>query len=98
MVVAGAGNDVEPLVDITAIIGWQTTVVSGKGTPATAGHFPKAKKAVVAKPADVLSQISIDNQTVFLPMTHNYNYDRDLLKALLQKDCVYMAFWTQRKK
>jgi xanthine/CO dehydrogenase XdhC/CoxF family maturation factor len=38
---------------------------------------------------EVMPQIPIDQQTVFVFMTHNYNYDRDMLHLLLQKECTY---------
>ena len=36
VVIAGAGNDVKPLVEMTSLLGWQTTVVDGQGTHAMA--------------------------------------------------------------
>ncbi len=98
VVIAGAGNDVQPLVEMTSLLGWQTIVVDGRGTHATPARFPKADKVLVAKPADVLSQISTDKQTVFLLLTHNYNYDLALLKALLDKDCAYIGILGPKKK
>lgn len=79
VVIAGAGNDVMPLVEMAAVLGWQITVVDGRTSHATKQRFPKAGAVIVAKPDDVLRRITIDAQTVFLLMTHNYNYDLSLL-------------------
>jgi len=98
LVVAGAGNDVQPLVEITSILGWHTTVVDGRQTHATAQRFPKADKVMIAKPAEILQQVEVDTQTVFLLMTHNYNYDLVLLKELLTKDCKYIGILGPKKK
>lgn len=98
IVIAGAGNDVIPLVDISALLGWNITVVDGRQTHATRQRFPKAQKVLVAKPAEVLPQIDVDNQTVFLLMTHNYNYDIALLKELLATGCIYIGILGPKKK
>lgn len=98
LVIAGAGNDVQPLVAITSILGWQTTVVDGRRTHATAARFPKADNVFVAKAGDVLTRVAADAQTVFLLMTHNYNYDLALLKTVLDKDCTYIGILGPKKK
>lgn len=98
VVIAGAGNDVQPLVQMTSILGWQTTVVDGRRTHATANRFPQAHKVLAVKPEEVLKQIETDAQTVFLLMTHNYNYDLALLKALLEADCGYVGVLGPKKK
>ena len=37
------------------------------------------------KPEHVLEKIDIDDQTVFLLMTHNYHYDLAMMRALLKE-------------
>lgn len=41
VVIAGAGNDVQPLVEITSLLGWHTTIVDGRGTHASVRRFPR---------------------------------------------------------
>lgn len=98
VVIAGAGNDVQPLVEMTSLLGWQTTVVDGRRTHATAGRFPKADAVFTAKAEDVLTRVKTDAQTVFLLMTHNYNYDAALLKGLAGKNCLYIGVLGPKKK
>ncbi len=98
IIIAGAGNDVQPLVDITTLLGWHTTVVDGRSSHATTQRFPKANSVFVSKPEDVLSAITLDSQTVFVLMTHNYNYDKALLKRLMQIDGVYTGILGPKKK
>jgi xanthine dehydrogenase accessory factor len=47
---------------------------------------------------EVMPQIPLDQQTVFVSMTHNYNYDRDMLHLLLQKECTYIGTLSPRKR
>lgn len=97
LIIAGAGNDTLPLVEITSILGWHTTVVDGRPTHANSKRFVKADKVLVANPAEILPQVYIDSQTVFVLMTHNYNYDFALLLQLITQDCVYIGILGPRK-
>jgi len=98
VVIAGAGNDVMPLVEITSLLGWHTTVVDGRPHHATRERFPKADEVLVAKPQEVLTRLRTDAHTLFVLMTHNYNYDIALLKELLKKDNSYIGVLGPRKK
>jgi xanthine/CO dehydrogenase XdhC/CoxF family maturation factor len=98
LVIAGAGNDVLPLVDIMSLLGWHITVVDGRAPYATADRFPKADRVLVAKPTQVLSEVNPDDQTLFILMTHNYQYDRALLRELLQRKFPYIGILGPRAK
>ena len=98
LVIAGAGNDVLPLVDMISILGWQITVVDGRPQYATAMRLGKADKVLVAKPEQVLQQLTTDAQTLFVLMTHNYNYDLGLLRELLPQGYPYIGVLGPRKK
>lgn len=91
LVVAGAGNDVQPLVEMAAMLGWLVTVVDGKFHYAIPARFPGASKVLYSKPADALSQIKTDSRTVFLLMSHNYNYDLELLKQIVGREFGYIG-------
>lgn len=98
VIIIGAGNDVMPLVDMADILGWETTVVDGRANYAKKERFAGACQVLVSKPEQILDQIEIDERTVFLLMTHNYNYDRTMLKRLLQKNVSYIGMLGPKKK
>jgi xanthine dehydrogenase accessory factor len=98
LVIVGAGNDVMPLVDMATIVGWDTTVVDGRPNYATTERFTSSCRVLVAKPNEVLDAISIDEQTVFVLMTHNYNYDKALLQVLIDKNVFYVGMLGPKKK
>jgi xanthine dehydrogenase accessory factor len=91
LVIAGAGNDVQPVVEMADLLGWDITVVDGRVLYATAARFPKATQVLLTRPAGFLSQIQVDAQTVFLLMTHNYTYDLALLKELSTINYSYIG-------
>ncbi len=98
LVIIGAGNDAIPLVEMADTLGWETRIADGRPSHATTDRFASACQVLVAKPEKVLEQIEIDEQTVFVLMTHNYNYDLAMLKALLQTNATYIGVLGPRKK
>src|SRR5450432_697831 len=91
VVIAGAGNDIQPLVDIAVMLGWSVTVADGRFHYALHERFPDAVKVLYSKPADILSQIKTDPQTVFLLMSHNYNYDLGFLTQIVTQEFGYIG-------
>jgi xanthine/CO dehydrogenase XdhC/CoxF family maturation factor len=98
LVIFGAGNDVIPLVEMASILGWHTTVVDGRPALARKERFAPSCRVLVAKAEEVIGRISIDERTVFLLMTHNYNYDMAMLQQLLQMNVTYVGMLGPHKK
>jgi xanthine/CO dehydrogenase XdhC/CoxF family maturation factor len=98
LVIVGAGNDAHPMLGIADILGWETSIVDGRATHATAERFMAACQVLVSRPESALEHIPIDDQTVFVLMTHNYNYDLAILRALLQTKAVYIGVLGPKKK
>ena len=98
LIIIGAGNDVMPLVQMADVLGWETTVADGRPDYAKKQRFASACKVLVSKPENVLDQLTIDDQTVFLLMTHNYNYDLAMFRALLKKKTVYIGSFGPKEK
>ena len=98
VIIIGAGNDVIPLVDMADILGWETTVIDGRANYAKKERFTSACQVLVSKPEQVFDQVQIDERTIFLLMTHNYNYDKAMLKQLLQKNITYIGMLGPKKK
>jgi xanthine dehydrogenase accessory factor len=99
VVIAGAGNDAIPVVEMAKLLGWHVTIVDGRAAQASQQRFPKADKVMVAKPGEAVPLINIDERTVFVLMTHNYNYDLAMLKALVLQDVpVYIGSLGPKRK
>lgn len=98
LVIAGAGNDVQPLAEIAYLLGWEVTIADGRPTHASTIRFPNANQVLVSKPEQLLSQVNIDEQTAFVLMTHNYNYDLELLNLLLDTNAPYIGILGPKKK
>lgn len=98
LVIAGAGNDAFPLVQMANVLGWHVTVLDGRKTHANTNRFPSVKKSIVANPVEAVKQIVISEQTVFVLMSHNYNYDLAMLKELISSKSNYVGVLGPKKK
>lgn len=98
LIIAGAGNDAQPLANFADLLGWQVTIADGRQTHATAQRFPNANQILVTKPDQLLPQVEIDENTAFVLMTHNYNYDLALLNLLLPTHAPYIGTLGPKKK
>jgi xanthine/CO dehydrogenase XdhC/CoxF family maturation factor len=94
----GAGNDVMPLVNMADVLGWETTVIDGRANYAKKERFGGSCRVLVSKPEQALEQVVIDEQSVFLLMTHNYNYDMAMLRRLLLMNTPYIGMLGPKKK
>ena len=98
LVIVGAGNDALPVMQIADLLGWEVRVVDGRTTHAKPERFVSACQVLVSNPENVLEEIPVDSNTAFVLMTHNYNYDKAMLKALLQKQVEYIGVLGPKKK
>lgn len=98
LVIIGAGNDAIPLMQMATILGWEVTIVDGRQTHAKQDRFINACQILVSKPEKVLEQLKIDHRTCFVLMTHNYQYDLQMIKALLPLDIPYIGLLGPKKK
>ena len=98
IIIAGAGNDAQPLAEMANILGWEVIVADGRQTHCSVQRFPNAKELLIVKPEQLLPKIEIDGQTAFVLMTHNYNYDIALLNLLLDTNAPYIGSLGPKKK
>lgn len=98
LVIFGAGNDSIPLVQISHVLGWKTTVADGRPNYATRERFPLADSVIVTKADAFLTQVDLDERTVVVLFTHNYNYDLSVLKQLIPIDVRYVGVLGPKKK
>ena len=98
LVVAGAGNDAFPLVTLSEMLGWEITVTDGRNTHANTTRFSSGCNVVVSKPEALLQQMTMDEYTVAVLMSHNYNYDLALLRYLVTSPVSYIGMLGPRKK
>jgi xanthine/CO dehydrogenase XdhC/CoxF family maturation factor len=98
LMIFGAGNDAIPLTKFASILGWEITVVDWRASYATPERFPEAIKLIVSKAESALEDLVLDQHTVAILMSHNYNYDLNILRRLLPLNLPYLGSLGPKKK
>ncbi|BAV07032.1 Xanthine and CO dehydrogenase maturation factor, XdhC/CoxF family [Filimonas lacunae] len=97
LIIAGAGNDVLPVVQVAEILGWDITLVDGRPAYASQARFPTCR-IQVSPASNPLGQVPCDAHTAILLMTHNYQYDKAALQQALQTNAAYIGILGPAKK
>ncbi len=87
LILFGAGDDAQPLVEFAAALGWHVTVADDRSNLARAERFPNA--AAVRNLEAALADAGPETAAVI--MTHSYEQDRKILSVLLAKDMKYIG-------
>ncbi|MDJ0635636.1 MAG: XdhC family protein [Xenococcaceae cyanobacterium MO_188.B29] len=91
LIIFGAGRDALPVVELAKAIGWQVTVVDCRAQEKTHQRFAITDKIILTRRDIISQQISVDENTVAVVMTHNYFDDRDIIKFLLPTKIPYLG-------
>jgi xanthine dehydrogenase accessory factor len=86
LILFGAGDDAQPLVEFAFALGWHVSVADDRSNLARPERFPNA---VVHNLDGALAQITPAAAAVM--MSHSYEQDRKVLRALLAKDMQYIG-------
>ncbi len=93
----GAGDDAQPLVQIAHPQGWHITVADGRTQLATRTRFPLAHRVVtlsermLGNPDSLLAELDLRPTDAAVLLTHSYEQDRKLLRALLPLGLRYLG-------
>lgn len=91
ILIVGAGNDAMPLVSMSQILGWDITLVDGRPAHASKQRFPSVANILVGKPQEIIGHIELNDHSAVVIMTHNYNYDLEMLMALKDSTVAYIG-------
>ncbi|TXE07611.1 XdhC family protein [Algoriphagus aquimarinus] len=94
----GAGNDTIPLAKIADILGLEVVVIDGRKNLATPQRFPTASQLVTGSGDEVVKELDTDAHTAALLMTHNFEYEAQVLKDLLPLGLPYIGILGPKKK
>jgi xanthine dehydrogenase accessory factor len=94
LVVYGAGDDAQPLVEFAAALGWHVTVADGRSNLARRERFPAAARVAVLT-GEILMP---EPEAAAVLMTHSYEQDRQILTALLRRPPGYLGMLGPRKR
>jgi xanthine/CO dehydrogenase XdhC/CoxF family maturation factor len=98
LVVFGAGDDAQPLVEMAALMGWNVVVVDGRPQWARAERFPEATLVVVAEGFGELKALDVGDRDAVVVMTHSYEQDRVWLAGALRCGPRYLGLLGARHR
>jgi xanthine/CO dehydrogenase XdhC/CoxF family maturation factor len=91
LTIFGAGADAVPLAEIAKDLGWRVTVVDHREKFANQERFANADEILISHPEQTAENIEIDENSVAVIMTHNYEHDKNILKVLLKSNAKYIG-------
>jgi len=86
LIVFGAGDDAQPLVQAAAILGWRVMVIDGRAQWARSDRFPQAERVSL----DAAGLVIGERDAVVI-MTHSYEQDRAALMEILPTKPRYLG-------
>jgi xanthine/CO dehydrogenase XdhC/CoxF family maturation factor len=96
--VFGAGDDAQPVVHLAHSMGWQVTVADGRAHLATPARFPAAHRVAILNLDQPLANLSIGPDDAAVVLTHSYQQDLAILRALLPRNLAYLGVLGPRRR
>jgi len=98
LMIFGAGFDARPVSALAKTLGWNVSVTDECVAHIAPIFFPQADQLALCKRDFVDRDFQITNYTACVLMSHNYEYDRDVLKKLLSSPAPYIGMLGPRKR
>ncbi|QLD89126.1 XdhC family protein [Natronomonas salina] len=97
LVIVGSGHDVRPVTELATNVDFRVHVISYRGITSS-DSFPTADTVSTTSPAQIGDEISFDENTYVVVMTHNFVDDQITLEQLLQTPVPYIGLMGPRKR
>jgi len=98
LILFGAGFDARPVCQLAASLGWQVEVTDECVAHIAPVFFPGADKLSLCGRERVAHDFAVTPYTACVLMSHNYAYDRDVLRKLLNSSSPYIGLLGPRKR
>ncbi len=98
LIIFGGGFDARPISQLANALGWDVTVTDECVAHIAPIFFPEAKNLSLCHRDTFDQEISVTPFTACVLMSHNYEYDRDVLKKLVNSESPYIGILGPRKR
>jgi xanthine dehydrogenase accessory factor len=98
LILFGGGFDARPVSRLAKSLDWDVTVTDECVSHIAPIFFPQADKLTLCQRELIDRDFSITPYTACVLMSHNYEYDRDVLKKLLKTETPYIGILGPRKR
>ncbi len=98
LIIFGGGFDARPVSELGKSLGWNVSVTDECVAHIAPLFFPTADKLTLCQRDFIDRDFDITPYTACVLMSHNYEYDRDVLKKLLKTNTPYIGILGPRKR
>ena len=98
LIIFGGGFDARPLSELAKMLGWSVQVTDECVAHIAPVFFPTADKLSLCHREFIDREFAVTPYSACVLMSHNYEYDRDVLKKLLITDAPYIGLLGPRKR
>lgn len=98
LIIFGGGFDARPVSQLAKSLGWEVTITDECVAHIAPVFFPAADSLSLCHRDFVDRDFHITPYTACVLMSHNYEYDRDILKKLLGSETPYIGILGPRKR
>ena len=98
LMIFGGGFDARPLAQMAKNLDWNVMVTDECVAHIAPTFFPSADKLSLCDRKFVDRELDVTATTACVLMSHNYDYDRDVLKKLIESDAPYIGILGPRKR
>jgi xanthine dehydrogenase accessory factor len=98
LIIFGGGFDARPVSQLAKSLGWEVMVTDECVAHIAPIFFPDADKLSLCQRQYIDRDFTITPYTACVLMSHNYEYDRDVLKKLIKTDTPYIGILGPRKR
>lgn len=98
LIIFGGGFDARPVSNLAKNLGWEVTVTDECVAHIAPLFFPTADKLSLCQRTYIDRDFNITVNTACVLMSHNYEYDRDVLKKLLTTPTPFIGILGPRKR
>lgn len=98
LIIFGGGFDARPVSQLAKSLGWHVTVTDECVAHIAPVFFPSADKISLCERTFIDRDFDVTPYTACVLMSHNYEYDRDVLKKLIRTQTPYIGILGPRKR
>jgi len=98
LVIFGGGFDARPVSQLAKSLGWEVMITDECVAHIAPIFFPDADKLSLCQRDYIDRDFTITPYTACVLMSHNYTYDRDVLKKLIKTETPYIGILGPRKR
>jgi xanthine/CO dehydrogenase XdhC/CoxF family maturation factor len=98
LIIFGGGFDARPVSTLAKSLGWDVQVTDECVSHIAPVFFPTADKLSLCQREFIDRDFAVTPYTACVLMSHNYEYDRDVLKKLIQTTTPYIGILGPRKR